>query len=225
PRAAVTDRFVGLQWKDWSFVPSSTPAQKRARMGLNLLLFGYLGFTFAAVLILYLFASLGRSSSPPGEAVPVAFWISTAAVLLGGFCLRFAVGAVRRERQSRARKLVATAVVCGVIFGIGQTVGVWQMLENYEPVERPRVVVPGVGSYLDTSAEIPTPMAGLITILVALHGFHFLAGMMAVSLAALRTFAGRYDHEYHAGLLLTSRYWTFLDLSWIVMLATFYFTL
>ncbi|MFH5802538.1 heme-copper oxidase subunit III [Alienimonas sp. DA493] len=220
----MSDRFAGLRWKDWSFVPSSGPAQRRTRMGLNLLLFGYLGFTFLSVLILYLFAALGRDLRP-AESVPPAFWVSTVVVLIGGFSLRGAVHAVRRERRGWARGLVAFALVCGVAFGVAQTIGVGQLLENYRPVARPSIAAPGGGSYLDPNAQVALPMAGLITILVALHGAHFLGGLLVLFVAAARTFAGRYDHEYHAGLLLTARYWTFLDVSWLVMLATFYFTL
>ncbi|NNJ24816.1 hypothetical protein [Alienimonas chondri] len=221
----MTDRFAGLRWKDWSFVPTSGPAQRRTRMGLNVLLFGYLGFTFLSVLILYLFAALGRASQPPAEAVPPAFWFSTVAVLVGGGCLRWAVRAIRRERQRTARRLTAAAVVCGLAFGAGQAIGVSQLLEDWHPAERPRVEAPGGGTYLDPDAKVALSMAGLVAILVALHGFHFLGGLLVLFLAAARTFAGRYDHEYHAGLLLTSRYWTFLDVSWLLMLATFYFTL
>lgn len=193
-------------------------------MGLNLLLFGYLGFTFAATLILYLFAALGREERPV-ESVPTAFWFSTAAVLIGGWCLRAAVKAVRRERRTAARRLVAAAAVCGVAFGVGQTVGLWQILESYQPVEAPRIAAPGGGSYVDPDAVVAVPMAGLATIMVLLHGLHFLGGLAVLGMAAVRTFAGRYDHEYHAGLLLTARYWTFLDVAWLIMLATFYLTL
>ncbi len=223
-RDLVSDRFAGLRWKDWSFVPTSGPAQRRTRMGLNLLLYGYLGFTFSAVLILYLFAALGRSSRPV-ESIPTAFWFSTVAVLIGGWCLRAAVKAVRRERQRATRRLVATAVICGAAFGVGQVVGLWQMLADYVPAVAPRIDAPGGGSYVDPEADVALPMTGLITIIVALHGLHFLGGLALVVFAAARTFAGRYDHEYHGGLLLTSRYWTFLDVSWLVMLTTFYFTL
>ncbi|QDT16853.1 cytochrome c oxidase subunit 3 [Alienimonas californiensis] len=220
----MSDRFAGLRWKDWSFVPTSGPAQRRTRMGLNLLLFGYLGFTFLAVLILYLFTALGRDARP-AESIPTAFWFSTVAALVGGFCLRAAVQAMRRERQRAARGLVALALLSGVGFGVGQAVGVWQMLDDYRPAVRPSIAAPGGGSYLDPDAKVALPMAALITTLVALHGAHFLGGLCVLVVAAVRTFAGRYDHEYHAGLLLTARYWTFLDVSWLVMLATFYLTL
>ena len=218
------DLLAGLRWKDWSFVPTSGPARKRTELGLNVVLFGYLGFTFLAALGLYLF-SAARYSARAAASVPTAFWISTAAVLIGGECLRRAVKAVRRERQGRTRSLVAAAAVCGVAFAAGQAVGIGQMLADYRAVEVPRIPLPGGGSYVDPDAPIATPLTGVTAMLVLLHGAHFVGGLIALAVAVVRTFAGRYDHEYHGGLTLTARYWTFLDVSWLVMLATFYFTL
>ena len=133
--------------------------------------------------------------------------------------------AIRRERQRSARRLVAAALLCGAAFGVGQVWGLAQLLGDYTPAAVPRIDGPGGASYLDPNAVVPLPMAGLVTILVALHGLHFTGGLAVLAVATARTFAGRYDHEYHAGLLLTARYWTFLDLSWLVMLGTFYLTL
>ena len=218
------DLLAGLRWKDWSFVPTSGPARKRTELGLNIVLFGYLGFTFLAALGLYLF-SAARYSARAAESVPTAFWVSTAAVLIGGACLRRAVKAVRREKLRKTRGLVAAAAVCGVIFAAGQIVGIGAMLEHYRPVAVEQIPLPGGGSYIDPDAPIATPLTGMTAMLVLLHGLHFVGGLIALAVAAARTFAGRYDHEYHAGLTLTARYWTFLDVSWLVMLATFYLTL
>ena len=220
----MSDLFPGLHWKDWSFVPSSGPAQRRTQMGLNLLLFGYLGFTFAAALILYLFTA-ARQTARVAESVPAAFWVSTAAALIGGECLRRSVRAVRREQQRKTRRLVAVALACGAVFAIGQGAGIVQLLTRFEPSETPRVVLPDGSSYLDPNAENAGSLTGVTAILVGLHALHFAGGLATLIVAAVRTFAGRYDHEYHAGLLLTARYWTFLDVAWLVMLATFYFTL
>ena len=218
------DPFAGLRWKDWSFFPTSAPARRRNELGLNLLLFGYLGFTFLSALILYLFTAAGHSARS-AASVPSGFWVSTAFVLVGGACLRAAVRAVRREKQRRTRRLVAAAVVCGLAFAVGQGVGVAQMIAEYRAAPIPRVTFPDGTSYLDPVAKSATPLTGVVAMLVFLHGLHFAGGLLTLLVTAARTFAGRYDHEYHGGLLLTARYWTFLDASWLVMLGTFWLTL
>lgn len=236
------DVLPGLRWKDWSFVPTSAPARRRNELGLNLLLFGYLGFTFASTLLLYAITAV-RNSARAAESLPWAFWASTAAVLAGGVCLRLSVKAVKRERQVRATRLVWAAFVCGSLFAVLQTWGLSDLVRNYHAIPAPltqvTVNVDGTPTPLtvdvdgraepvlvvDPDAPVRTPLTGVVAMLVLLHGLHFVGGLLVLGVAAVRTARGRYDHEYHGGLTLASRYWTFLDVSWLVMLATFYVTL
>ena len=243
PAAMLDDVLSGLRWKDWSFVPTSGPARRRNELGLNLLLFGYLGFTFASTLLLYVIAAV-RNTGRAAESVPWAFWASTVAVLAGGVCLRLAVKAVRRERQARTRRLVWAAFACGTAFAVLQTWGLAQLVDGYhsipaatkvETVNRDGVPTPltvvnedGEIEFVrvpDPDAPIRTPLTGVVAMLVLLHGLHFVGGLLVLGVAAVRTQRGRYDHEYYGGLQLASRYWSFLDGSWLVMLAAFYFTL
>ena len=240
----MSDDFLpGLRWKDWSFVPTSAPARRRNELGLNLLLFGYLGFTFASTLVLYAITA-ARNTARAAEHVPWAFWASTVAVLAGGVCLRLAVKAVRRERQRTARRLVWTAFACGTAFAVLQTWGLASLVSGYHAIpaatKAVTVNVDGtptpltifnedgeleVATITDPDAPIRTPLTGVVAMLVILHGLHFVGGLLVLGVAAVRTSRGRYDHEYHGGLTLASRYWTFLDVSWLVMLGTFYVTL
>ena len=234
------DVLPGLRWKDWSFVPTSAPARRRNELGLNLLLFGYLGFTFASTLLLYAI-SAARNTARAAESLPWAFWISTVAVLAGGACLRLAVKAVRRERQARATRFVWAAFACGTAFAVLQTWGFADLILGYHAIPAPTKTVnfdgvptplmvdadgrPGAPVIIDPDAPVRTPLTGVVAMLVLLHGLHFVGGLLLLAVVAVRTARGRYDHEYHGGLTLTSRYWTFLDVSWLVMLTTFWFTL
>ena len=236
------DLLPGLRWKDWSFVPTSAPARRRNEMGLNLLLFGYLGFTFAATLAAYAFLAV-RSSARSSESLPWQFWGSTVAVLAGGYLLRLTVRAVRRERQRRAARLVWSALACGCLFAGLQTWGLYSLAADYHAipaatkaltVNRDGVPTPltldvagraEAVVVLDPDAPVRTPLTGVVAMLVLLHGLHFAGGLGVLGWVAAQTQRGRYDHEYHGGLTLAARYWTFLDVSWLVMLATFWWTL
>ena len=238
PAAMLDDLLPGLRWKDWSFVPTSAPARRRNELGLNLLLFGYLGFTFAAALFAYAFLAL-RSTARAAEVLPWAFWASTVAVLTGGVCLRLTVRAVKRERQRRATRLVWAAFVCGALFALLQTWGLSRIVAEYHAIPAATKAITvntnGVPTplmvdvdgraeptvVLDPDAPVRTPLAGVVAMLVLLHGAHFVGGLLVLGVAAVRTARGRYDHEYHGGLTLASRYWTFLDVSWLIMLGTF----
>ena len=224
----MSELLPGLRWKDWSFVPTSVPARRRNELGLNLLLFGYLGFTFAAALLLYLITS-ARNTGRSSESLPWEFWVSTPAVLCGGVCLRLAVRAVRRERQARARRLVWAAVACGVAFAVLQVRGFASLIDGYHAIPVKTVTI-DVGTDVpvrvaDPDAVVRTPITGVAGMLVLLHALHFVGGLLVLGVTAVRTLMGRYDHEYFGGLHLAARYWAFLDVSWVILLGVFYVTL
>ena len=204
-----------LQFKDWSYRPTSTPAQRRNAFGLNLV-FAFVGVTFASALLAYAFArfSLG---APRGSAVPPAFWASTACGLAGGWCLRHGVRAVRRERQRRFRGLLVAAGVLGVGFAVCQFVGFLQIAGRHEVVTRSLI-----GD--DRGTDPGSALNGVLAAIVLLHAAHFLGGLIVLFVTVGRALRGRYDHEYYFGVVLAARYWTFLDVVWVVMLACFAIT-
>ena len=220
----LSDVLPGLRWKDWSFVPSSAPAQRRNELGLTVLLFGYMGFTFASAVLLFLITA-SRHSGRTEETVPAAFWWSTGFVLAGGWCLRRAVRAVKRERQALARRCVAVAVICGAAFAGLQAWGSAELIDGYHAAALPTIPQTDGSRLPDLDAPSRTPLTGVAIVLVTIHGLHFVGGLIVLALAAARTFAGRYDHEYHGGLKLSARYWTFLDVAWLAMLAAIWWSL
>ena len=221
--AVLSDAFPGLRWKDWSFRPTSGPAQRRNELGLSFLLFGYMGFTFLSALLLYCITAAGHAGNTDA-GVPAAFWVSTLFVLAGGWCLRRSVREIRRERQARVRRFTAAALLCGVLFATFQVWGSAELIRGYHAVKVPRVALEGGGSVLDVNAPAATPLTGVAVVLVAIHALHFLCGLGVLVYTTIQTFAGRYDHEYYGGLKLSARYWTFLDVIWLVMLAALWLT-
>lgn len=45
--------------------------------------------------------------------------------------------------------------------------------------------------------------------------------MVVLFRVVLEAMRGRFDHEFYAGVKLCAVYWRFLDVVWLVMLATF----
>ena len=191
-----------LRFKDWSYRPTSTPAQRRNALGLNLT-FAFVGVTFASALLAYVLVWL-TLGSPRGSSVPPVLWVSTACGLSGGWCLRRAVRAVGRERQVRFRGLMLLATTFGVAFAEFQSFGLWQIARLHVGVR-----------------DQPSTLNGFLAALILLHALHFLSGLVVLVVTTGRAFAGRYDHEYHFGVVLAARYWMFLDAVWLVMLVCF----
>ena len=67
-------------------------------------------------------------------------------------------------------------------------------------------------------------VVGMVVVLAILHALHVLGGIVALGIVTVRSAAGRYDHERHWPVDFAAQYWHFLDLVWISMLVTFWYT-
>ena len=109
-----------------------------------------------------------------GAAIPPPFWAGTACGLAGGWCLRHAVRAVRRERQRRFHRLMLAAAVLGVGFALFQALGVWTIASRH-------VAVPGR----------PSSLNGILAAIVLLHAAHFLGGLAVLGVTVRRALRDR----------------------------------
>jgi len=230
-----------LRAKDWTFSATSRAAQRRNELALNILI-ASLAMFFGAALLGYLLIRFDPNRDPPEVRLPAILWLSTAMALGSSLFLRRALQSVRRERQDLFRPQLLTAFVLGAGFCLTQSVGMTTVLREHveatrdlPPVandERPDVTLSlrrgeqPVASPASPVAESEkpqrdVPLLGLFFVLILLHACHFLAGMVALTVVTRRGLAGRYDHEYHAGVKLCARYWRFLDVVWIILFGTF----
>ena len=236
-----------LRTKDWTCSATSRAAQRRNEIALNILI-ASLAMFFVAALVGYLLIRFGSGRRPPEVKLPLVLWLSTALALAGSEFLRRALRSVRRERQDLFRPQLLTAFLLGAGFCLTQSVGLSFVLQQHfavmraRPVETTEDTRPSVSVALRSGrgAENLPPAAasasaasranveraesrleGLFFVLILLHALHFVAGMVALTLVARRGLAGRYDHEYHAGVKLCARYWRFLDVVWIALFGTF----
>ena len=230
-----------LRAKDWTFTSTSRAAQRRNELALNILI-ASLAMFFAAALLGYLLIRFDPDRDAPDLRPPAILWLSTAMALASSLFLRRALRSVRRERQDLFRPQLLTAFVLGAGFCLTQTVGMTTVLRQHLEAtkdvpavardDRPDVTLAmrrGDSPPAAVASEAPqspkpqrdVPLQGLFFVLILLHAAHFLAGMVALTLVTRRGLAGRYDHEYHAGVKLCARYWRFLDVVWIALFGTF----
>ena len=145
-----------------------------------------------------------RSTSPALHTLqlPRLLWISTALILAASATLHFALQAVRRERQLELRRhLVMTCLFAG-LFLIVQAPALARLLSQHRAL-----------------LEQGMHLYGLIFFLILLHAMHVIGGVIALAVTTRNAFAGKYDHENHAGMKHATMYWHFLDVVWIVMYA------
>lgn len=167
-------------------------------MAIAILIVSLTVFFLAAMLALLLVAK----RLPEPAALPVGMWLATVGVVAISVTLRRAEQAVRREQQPVFRQWLLAAVLSSVLFFAAQSWGLWEL----------------VSIHLAAAGNTQTWI--LLFVLVGLHSLHVLVGLGVLGLVSVRALRGRFDHEYHLELTLVSRYWHFLDLMWLGVLAT-----
>lgn len=164
---------------------------------------------FAASLISYIIVRLSNAglSSSARLSMPPSLWISTAALLGTSVALAIAQVGVKREKQLRMRRWLAVACSLAILFLFVQSWGLVDIFDRH---------------FDQINKQIS--LYGIVFSLVLLHAIHVLGGIFVLGVSTVRGFRGKYDHECHRGLKLCTVYWHFLDVVWLVMLATFLLT-
>jgi heme/copper-type cytochrome/quinol oxidase subunit 3 len=237
-----------LRFKDWTYSATSRAAQRRNEIALNVLI-GSLAMFFAAALIGYLILRYGYDKVLPPVRLPAILWVSTALALASSVLLRRSLRSIRQERSTLFRRQLLAAFVLGAGFCLTQSIGLSAVFRDHLAAMRdrpqpppaveahrltsrvmPQQAVPGRGG-VPASFPVRTPpprgelrLEGLFFVLILLHALHFVAGMTALTVVTRRGLAGRYDHEYHAGVKLCATYWRFLDVVWVALFGTLLLT-
>ncbi len=86
--------------------------------------------------------------------------------------------------------------------------------------------IPALGQLLHTHRTLRpegNPLLGFVFFLVLLHALHVVGGLVPLALLLRRAWGGGRPlvPDDHGGVRLFVRYWHFLDIVWVVMLAVF----
>ncbi|MDB4756560.1 cytochrome c oxidase subunit 3 [Mariniblastus sp.] len=184
----------------------SRPQLYRAKLGVYLLIVSLAVF-FLASLVAYAVIRTALSIEMKPLVVPISFIVSTAFLIANSVVLHFAVLAVRGERQDQFHKLLYASFALSVVFLALQCIGMGQLIETHFSVQK------GFGK-----------LYGISFTLAFVHAAHVLGGVVFLIYVAAQMKKNRYDHERHWTVDICATYWHFLDVVWIVMLATFWFT-
>ncbi len=162
-------------------------------------------------------AELGVPAIPFGTyELPPALWLSTLLVLAASVTIQLAVTSVRRERQTELRRWTLVTLILGAAFCIIQTPSMIDLVRNhYAEVERVSAIATAAGSNI-----APSPLLGVIFVLILLHALHVVGGLIHLVVIHVGAMRHRYDHEFYAPVKHAALYWHFLDVVWIFMFAT-----
>ncbi len=133
---------------------------------------------------------------------PVAFWFSTATIILSSITIQMALRAFKQRSMQQYRLLLVVTWVLGVGFVVLQYVG-FQWLWQHGV----RFVGAGAGQFL--------------YIIAGLHALHVIGGLVALTVILLRTFFSKIRSYNAVPVEIISTYWHFVDILWLYLLVFF----
>ena len=162
---------------------------------------------FAASLLAYVMIRLGGPNSPPAGYIhlPSLLWLSTVMVIGVSVALTLATRQIREGKHRSYRKSLTAALALAAGFLSVQTPAMISLLAQHQSLRTTNM-----------------RLYGLIFVLILLHALHVVGGMVSLVLVTLRAHRGGFDRATGTNpIRLTTLYWHFLDVVWLVMFGTF----
>lgn len=182
------------------------PQLFRAKLGVYIFIVSLAIFFVAALIAFAIIRTSVAIDLMPLE-MPSSFWGSTVVLVAISFLLHLAVVNVRQEKQLQFRRFLTTAVVLAFVFLILQGEGMYRLIATHF-------------STTDGSGKL----YGIGFTLALIHAFHVIGGVVFLIYIGVQMSKDRYDHERHWTVDICATYWHFLDVIWILMLATLWLT-
>lgn len=136
--------------------------------------------------------------------LPRSFLLTTVNMVAVSVLLHLAVEAVRRERQvDFSRYIVLSFILSLVFFAIQGSALSWM-----------------VGQLMRPDASLKN-LYGLTFFLVIVHALHVVGGVAGLTFLLFGISRKKYDHERNFPVRFCALYWHFLDVVWLLMLASF----
>lgn len=131
--------------------------------------------------------------------LPLAFWYSTAAIMLSSITIFLAGRAFRERDMQKYRSLMIATIVLGVLFIVLQVVGFKQLWN--------------IGVTLQKNVSF-----SFLYVIVGLHAAHVIGGIIALVVLFAKAFSSKTRNYTTVPVEVTSTYWHFVDLLWIYLL-------
>ncbi|HSY76271.1 MAG TPA: heme-copper oxidase subunit III [Bacteroidia bacterium] len=133
--------------------------------------------------------------------IPFPFYISTAIILVSSITMNMAMQAAKKGVSSGISRALLLTWILGVAFGVCQFMG-------YKALVDAKVFLVGTNSNASGS---------YFYILSLLHLCHIVGGLVALSIAFVKSVKRKYTTESYLGVKLCATYWHFLDGLWVYL--------
>jgi cytochrome c oxidase subunit 3 len=136
--------------------------------------------------------------------VPPLLWWNTVALVLSSIAIDIGRRAFRAGRRREFRILWLTGTALGTWFLIGQAIN-WKFLSDH-------------GFYMQHN-----PASAFFYVLTWAHAAHVIGALAALYFVAVRTLAFPFIPLNRNVLEVSAIFWHFLDVMWLILMATFVF--
>jgi cytochrome c oxidase subunit 3 len=134
-----------------------------------------------------------------GYELPLAFWYSTAIIVVSSITAHLALKAFRNREMMHYRKWLIATTVFGVLFIITQWVGFSAFWKS--------------GNTLQANVSF-----SFLYVIVGLHAFHVAGGIIALLVMTLKSFSRTKRVYSSVPVELMTTYWHFVDILWVYLL-------
>ncbi|XZF16408.1 cytochrome c oxidase subunit 3 [Chitinophagaceae bacterium MMS25-I14] len=149
--------------------------------------------------------------------LPPVFWASTVCIIVSSVTMILGVRAFKQRKMLQYRSLVTTTLVLGILFGIFQALGF------YELYHQPQLVnISGVATQEMKAVRVDgNPSESFLFIIAGMHLLHILGGIIALAIVFFKAYRTRVKVYNTTGLEIVATYWHFVDILWIYLFVFF----
>ena len=137
--------------------------------------------------------------------IPIWFYISTIVILVSSLSMHLAKKFIEKNNNKSAFKFLLITIMLGLLFSLSQFF-VWNELVKLD------VFFTGDNS---------TASSSFFYLIIAVHLFHLLGGIIALIVTAIKTALNTYSSKDMLGIELCAIFWHFLDILWVYLFLFF----
>ncbi|MES2704115.1 MAG: cytochrome c oxidase subunit 3 [Bacteroidota bacterium] len=149
--------------------------------------------------------------------LPMVFWLSTAAIVISSLTMILGTRAFKNRQMPRFRMLITATLIFGILFGVLQYAGFYQL---YHQLQQVRIN----GQVLNEATTVRVngnPSESFLFIIAGLHLVHLAGGIIALLIVFFRAFRTRVKTYNATGLEIVGSYWHFVDILWLYLFVFF----
>lgn len=192
----------------WTAQAKELPQDMRAMQGVWLFLLMLSIFFASSILLFVLYVVLRLSPEagirPDSFYLPRSFVPSTILLVGVSGALEWSLRAARSNSSNGVRVASIAALIMGLLFMAIQSEGMYQLV-----------------TAASEARSLRNSLYALTFVLAFLHALHVLGGVVGLVIAAVNANRDKYDRERNFALRFCTLYWHFLDVVWIMLLASF----